>query len=186
MTRRLLAAASAIAVFAGVAQAETVLHILHRNDVHTRIEPINACDNTCDAETRAAGECFGGVARIAAKIAELRDRIIAEGGRVIVLEAGDQYQGTLFYTTYKGKDVVEFMTDIGYDAMAVGKSEFDDGPEGLAAAVPGIDAVIGGHSHTLLGDMEGAQGASPPWSTSRTARRCPSHRPMPMASIWNI
>lgn len=31
----------------------------------------------------------------------------------------------------------------------------------FAAEVPGIDAVIGGHSHTLLGQMEGAEGAYP-------------------------
>ncbi len=92
MTRRLLAAASAIALFAGTAQAETVLHILHTNDVHSRIEPISDRDSTCDAEQTAAGECFGGMARIATKIKELRDRITAEGGNVIVLDAGDQYQ----------------------------------------------------------------------------------------------
>ena len=78
MTRRLLAAASAIALFAGTAQAETVLHILHTNDVHSRIEPISDRDSTCDAEQTAAGECFGGMARIATKIKELRDRITAD------------------------------------------------------------------------------------------------------------
>ncbi|QBX34416.1 multifunctional 2',3'-cyclic-nucleotide 2'-phosphodiesterase/5'-nucleotidase/3'-nucleotidase [Paracoccus liaowanqingii] len=260
MTRRLLAAASVLALCAGTAQAETVLHILHTNDVHSRIEPINASDSTCGEEDIAAGACFGGIARIATKINELRDQITAEGGNVIVLDAGDQYQGTLFYTTYKGAEVVEFMSAIGYDAMAVGNHEFDDGPDGLAvltdgvefpllssnldvsqsniladkvakhtvievgdtrigivaalamdtpetsspgpnvifqddadslaaaaaeladqgvdkvialthvgyvrdlelaAEVPGIDAIIGGHSHTLLGDMEGAVDAYP-------------------------
>lgn len=124
-------------MFAGTAQAETVLHILHTNDVHSRIEPINAYDSTCDDEAKAANECFGGMARIATKIAELRDSITAEGGTVIVLDAGDQYQGTLFYTTYKGQEVVEFMNLIGYDAMAVGNHEFDDGPEGLAVLADG-------------------------------------------------
>ena len=56
----------------------------------------------------------------------------------------------------------------------------------LAAEVPGIDAVIGGHSHTLLGDMEGATAAYPPWSTGQTARRCRWRRSMPMASILAI
>lgn len=142
MQRRLLAAASAIALFAGTAQAETVLHILHTNDVHSRIEPINSSDSTCNEEQLAAEECFGGVARIAAKVAELRDQITADGGNVIVLDAGDQYQGSLFYTTYKGEEVVEFMTAIGYDAMAVGNHEFDDGPEGLAVLVDGVDFPV--------------------------------------------
>ena len=142
MSCRLLAAVSAAALFAGAAQAETVLHILHTNDVHSRIESINAFDSTCDAETIAAGECFGGVARIASKVKELRDRIQPEGGNVIVLDAGDQYQGSLFYTTYKGKEVVEFMNAIGYDAMAVGNHEFDDGPEGLAVLADGVDFPV--------------------------------------------
>lgn len=142
MSCRFLTAVSVAALFAGAAQAETVLHILHTNDLHSRMEAINAFDSTCDAETIAAGECFGGVARVAAKVKELRDRITAEGGNVIVLDAGDQYQGSLFYTTYKGKDVVEFMTAIGYDAMAVGNHEFDDGPEGLAILADGVDFPV--------------------------------------------
>ena len=257
---RLLATASALALLATTAQAETVLHILHTNDVHSRIEPINASDSTCSPEQVEAQECFGGMARLATKVAEMRAEIEAAGEHVILLDAGDQYQGSLFYTTYKGEEVVEFMNTIGYDAMAVGNHEFDDGPEGLAvllegvdfpvissnldvsqsnvladrvqkhavlelgdtrvgiisalamdtpetsspgpnvifqddadslaaavdeltaegvdkiialthvgyqrdldfaAEVAGLDAVVGGHSHTLLGDMEGAQGAYP-------------------------
>ncbi len=77
MPFRLLTAVSAAALFAGAAQAETVLHILHTNDLHSRIEAINEYDSTCDAEATAAGECFGGVARVAAKVKELRDRIRA-------------------------------------------------------------------------------------------------------------
>ena len=142
MPLRLLTALSAAALFAGSAQAETVLHILHTNDLHSRIEPINEYDSTCEQEAREAGECFGGVARLATKVRELRDRIEARGEAVIVLDAGDQYQGSLFYTTYKGKEVVEFMTAIGYDAMAVGNHEFDDGPEGLAVLADGADFPI--------------------------------------------
>lgn len=142
MALRLLSAVSAAALFAGSAHAEMVLHILHTNDLHSRIEAINKYDSTCDQETRDAGECFGGVARVASKVKELRDQIRAEGGNVIVLDAGDQYQGSLFYTTYKGQEVVEFMTAIGYDAMAVGNHEFDDGPEGLAVLADGVEFPI--------------------------------------------
>lgn len=160
MAFRLMTAVSTAALMVGTAQAETVLHILHTNDLHSRIEPINAYDSTCDAETNAAGECFGGVARVAAKVKELRDKITADGGNVIVLDAGDQYQGSLFYTTYKGKDVVEFMNAIGYDAMAVGNHEFDDGPEGLAILADGAEfPVLSGNidvsqSNVLAGKIE--------------------------------
>ena len=142
MALRLLSAVSVAALLAGSAQAETVLHILHTNDLHSRIEPINSSGSTCEAESVAAGECFGGIARVAAKVRELRDRIRADGGNVLVLDAGDQYQGSLFYTTYKGKEVVEFMTAVGYDAMAVGNHEFDDGPEGLAVLAEGVEFPV--------------------------------------------
>ncbi|NHF72553.1 bifunctional metallophosphatase/5'-nucleotidase [Paracoccus xiamenensis] len=147
MTRtRLMASAAALALSAGAAQAEYVLHVLHTNDVHSRIEEINKYDSTCDAETAEAKECFGGVGRIAAKARELSEQITAEGGNVILLDAGDQYQGSLFYTTYKGTEVVEFMKAIGYDAMAVGNHEFDDGDDGLAVLAEGVEfPVISGN-----------------------------------------
>jgi 5'-nucleotidase / UDP-sugar diphosphatase len=138
MFARLLAGSAALAVTAGAASADFTLHVLHINDVHSRIEPISGSDSTCGAEDNAAGECFGGVARLYTKINELRDAIRAEGGNVIVLDAGDQFQGSLMYTTYKGAAEAEFMEMIGFDAMAVGNHEFDDGPEKLAEF---IDAV---------------------------------------------
>ena len=113
--------------------ADTTLHLLHINDLHSRIQPINRFDSTCGAEDDAAGECFGGVARVATAINTLRGELEAEGENVIVLDAGDQFQGSLMYTTYKGEVEAEFMEAIGFDVMAVGNHEFDDGPENLAA-----------------------------------------------------
>lgn len=146
MTARLLGCAAALALTAGAAQAEFTLHVLHINDLHSRIESINAFDSTCDAETEAKGECFGGVARVYTKINELRDAIRAEGGNVIVLDAGDQFQGSLMYTTYKGEVEAEMMERIGFEAMAVGNHEFDDGPEGLGGFLDKVSfPVISGN-----------------------------------------
>jgi 5'-nucleotidase len=144
MTLRLLATTCTLALLGGTASAEFTLHILHTNDFHSRIEAINGFDSTCDAETAAAGECFGGAARLVTKIAEMRAEL--EGQNVLVLDAGDQYQGSLMYTTYKGDAEIEFMNLIGYDAMAVGNHEFDDGPAGLAKLVDGVEfPVISGN-----------------------------------------
>ncbi len=131
--RNLLTIATVVTVLATTARADYTLHVLHINDFHSRIEPVNAFDSTCSAEDLAAGACFGGVARLKAKIDELRSAIEAEGGNVIVLDAGDQFQGSLYYTTYKGAVEAEFLAAIGFDAKAVGNHEFDDGPAGLAA-----------------------------------------------------
>lgn len=117
---------------AAPAGAETTLHLLHINDLHSRIQPINRFDSTCSAEDDAAGECFGGVARVATAINTLRGELEAAGENVLVLDAGDQFQGSLFYTTFKGEVEAEFMEAIGFDVMAVGNHEFDDGPENLA------------------------------------------------------
>lgn len=137
-----LGTSAALALIAGMAQAEYTLHILHINDLHSRIEPINRFDSTCNAEDDAAGECFGGVARVATKINELRDKLKADGQNVVVLDAGDQFQGSLMYTTYKGAVEAEMMEKIGFDVMAVGNHEFDDGPEKLAEFIDKVSFPV--------------------------------------------
>ncbi len=129
LTRILATTTCALALTAGAASAEFKLNVIHINDLHSRIEPINRFDSTCNAEDNAAGECFGGYARVITKINELREQLAGEN--VIVLDAGDQYQGSLMYTTYKGEVEAEFAEIVGFDAMAVGNHEFDDGDQGL-------------------------------------------------------
>ncbi len=122
--------------------AETTLHILHINDLHSRIQPISGSGSTCSAENDAAGECFGGVARVATAINTLRAELQAAGENVIVLDAGDQYQGSLFFTTYRGAAEAEFMEAIGFDAMALGNHEFNNGPEGLLPLLDGVSFPV--------------------------------------------
>ncbi|MEL6793119.1 MAG: metallophosphoesterase, partial [Pseudomonadota bacterium] len=119
-----------LASAAGAAQAEYSLTILHINDLHSRIEPISRFDGTCSAEDDAAGECFGGMARVKTFLDERRAALAGEN--VLTLDAGDQFQGSLFYSTYKGTVAAVMMNAIGFDAMAVGNHEFDDGPEVLS------------------------------------------------------
>ena len=114
--------------------ADYNLTILHTNDTHSRIEEVNKYDATCSAKESAEQQCFGGMARLKAAI----DAERAKAENVLVLDAGDQFQGSLFFTTYKGVDNAEFMNAIGYDAMALGNHEFDLGQEGLA---PFLNAI---------------------------------------------
>ena len=109
------------------AYADFTLTILHTNDTHSRIEEVNKYDATCSAKESAEQQCFGGMARLKAAI----DAERAKTNNVLVLDAGDQFQGSLFFTTYKGIDNAEFMNAISYDAMALGNHEFDLGQEGL-------------------------------------------------------
>jgi len=136
------AAIAAMILATGTAQAEFVLHVLHINDFHSRIEPVSQFDSTCPAEDDAAGKCFGGAARLATIIAQTRASLRDAGQNVIVLDAGDQFQGSLYYTTYKGAVEAEMMSRIGFDAMAIGNHEFDDGPDGLADFLDRIDFPV--------------------------------------------
>jgi 5'-nucleotidase len=134
MLKRFLTSAALLALGTGMAAAEYRLSILHTNDFHARFEPINRFDSACGAEDNAEGKCFGGTARLLTAITEARAR--AENS--ILVDGGDQFQGSLFYTYYKGKVAAEMMNQLGYDGMTVGNHEFDDGPEVLRGF---IDAV---------------------------------------------
>ena len=107
------------------------LVLMHTNDVHARIEQFNKYGGFCDEDAANEGKCFGGVARRMTKIREIR----AEFPDALLLDAGDEFQGTLFFTQYKGEATREFMQTLGYDAMTVGNHEFDAGPETLAKFV---------------------------------------------------
>lgn len=142
MNLKLLLAALTMLLCGQVAWPDYRLHILHINDLHSRLEPINRFDSTCDPQKDAAGECFGGIARVASKIDELRNDLHERGENVIVLDAGDQFQGSLLYTTFKGQAAAEFMEIIGFDAMVIGNHEFDDGPQVLAEFIKRVDFPV--------------------------------------------
>ncbi len=123
------------------------VHILHINDMHSRLEHIAPSDGTCGGSALEAGNCFGGAARLATAIRERRAALAEQGVPVLTLDAGDQSQGTLFYTTYGGKAEVEMMNLIGFDAMTLGNHEFNRGPDSLAEMLGTADfAVVSGNT----------------------------------------
>ncbi|KAL1781750.1 hypothetical protein HispidOSU_010282 [Sigmodon hispidus] len=99
------------------------LTILHTNDLHSRLEQTSEDSTKC----LNASQCVGGVARLYTKVQQIRK----EEPNVLLLDAGDQYQGTIWFTVYKGLEVAHFMNTLRYDAMALGNHEFDNGVEGL-------------------------------------------------------
>ncbi|CAD7040942.1 5'-nucleotidase [Pseudorhizobium endolithicum] len=135
-----LMTASAIALFAGTALADYELNILHINDLHSRIEAINKYDSTCSEEEASKNECFGGIARVKTAIDTRRGEL--QDANVLVLDAGDQFQGSLFYSMFKSGPIADFMNGIRFDAMAIGNHEFDDGPEELLKFIDAADFPI--------------------------------------------
>lgn len=107
------------------------LTILHMNDFHSRHEPVDGRALTCRADAGKA-DCFGGVARLASLLAAERAAAEADGRSVVLLDAGDQFQGSLFYTAWRGEAELAVMHALGTQAMAVGNHEFDNGPATLA------------------------------------------------------
>ncbi|MEM8730152.1 MAG: bifunctional metallophosphatase/5'-nucleotidase [Pseudomonadota bacterium] len=120
------------------AAADYTLTILHTNDFHARFEPINKYDSSCSAEDNTEGKCFGGSARIMTAIADAK----AKHDNWLLVDGGDQFQGTLFYNYYKGQLAAEMMNQMGYDAMTVGNHEFDDGPDVLRQFVETVEFPI--------------------------------------------
>lgn len=96
------------------------LTILHTNDVHSRIDPF-PMDGS-----RNAGR--GGVARRSALI----DKIRREGHPVLLLDAGDFFQGTPYFNLFGGEVEIKSMTALGYDATTIGNHDFDGGIDGLS------------------------------------------------------
>ena len=84
------------------------LTLLHTNDVHARVEEFDQNGNICTNKL-----CFGGVARRAYVINELRKT----EKNLLLLDAGDQFQGTLWFSVYKGLAIAKFMNYMKYDVM---------------------------------------------------------------------
>ena len=138
MFTRLLTSVAALGLTAGVAAAEYQLTILHTNDFHSRFEPISKYDSGCREGDNAEGKCFGGSARLVTALAEAR----ARSNNSILVDGGDQFQGSLYYTYYKGKVAAGMMNKLGYDGMTVGNHEFDDGPEVLRGFMDSVEFPV--------------------------------------------
>jgi 2',3'-cyclic-nucleotide 2'-phosphodiesterase (5'-nucleotidase family) len=111
----------------------TILTLLHTNDSHARLEQVAAS---------GSDPAHGGVARIKTLVNQVRDEVGAD--RVLLVDAGDYSQGTIFWTAWRGSDAVMFLNDIGYDVVTVGNHEFNLGPDNLAGRILGEPVTIAG------------------------------------------
>lgn len=114
-----VAAASLLPVEAA-AVANSYLTILHTNDVHSRLDPFPM--------DGSRNEGLGGVAARAALIADIRK----DTEHILLLDAGDIFQGTPYFNFYKGEPEMKAMHLMGYDAATMGNHDFDAGLENFA------------------------------------------------------
>jgi 5'-nucleotidase len=98
--------------------------ILHTNDVHSYIDPFPA-DHPRNPNA-------GGVAKRAAIIENIRK----ENPNVLLLDAGDIFQGTPYFNYYGGELEFKLMNMMKYDISTIGNHDFDNGIDGLYAQIP--------------------------------------------------
>jgi 5'-nucleotidase len=93
---------------------------IHINDVHSHLDEFSSSGTDC---TRPERGCFGGIARIKTVLDELR----TEHPDNLVINAGDEFQGTLFYSFYGPEKISESVNLLEYDIMTLGNHEWDGG-----------------------------------------------------------
>ncbi|RYP05647.1 hypothetical protein DL764_003656 [Monosporascus ibericus] len=96
----------------------------HINDVHAHLDEFSSSGTDC---TRPERGCYGGYARVKTVIDETRP----DHPDSLVLNAGDEFQGTLFYSFYKGEKIAEVLNELDFDAMTLGNHEWDGGDDEL-------------------------------------------------------
>lgn len=124
--RKSMLAGSAVmasSLLPGITQAAAgvrTVTILHTNDVHSRLDPFPMDGGKWQG--------LGGVAARAALISDIRVRT----EDVLLLDAGDIFQGTPYFNVYKGEPEIKAMSRMQYDAVTMGNHDFDGGLENFA------------------------------------------------------
>eukprot|EP01026_Neomeris_dumetosa_P033267 TRINITY_DN264_c1_g1_i1.p1 TRINITY_DN264_c1_g1~~TRINITY_DN264_c1_g1_i1.p1 ORF type:complete len:658 (+),score=54.87 TRINITY_DN264_c1_g1_i1:169-1974(+) len=130
----------------------TEIVILHYNDIHSRVEPANRFGTSCRKDPDAE-DCYGGQARQKTKVDEIRSK----EPNVLVLDAGDQFMGTLWNSFYQGDAAVALQNMIGIDVMELGNHEFDYGEEVLVEYLKQANFPIVGACNIKPANKELAQ-----------------------------
>lgn len=101
---------------------DAYITILHTNDTHSQVEPIEA------------GKRDGNHAGYARRMGIIEQER-AKTPNVLLVDAGDFSQGTPYFNLYHGRVEVDAMNRMGYDAVTLGNHEFDNGVDTLAAVL---------------------------------------------------
>ncbi|XP_064489181.1 protein 5NUC-like [Ornithodoros turicata] len=138
-----------LVLWCGVAlAAEITLTVLHNNDVHGRFEEVMPGGSRCTQKAAAEGLCVGGIARQKTVV----NRAKSINSRTLFLNAGDYYQGSLWYYLLGADIVVRAVNYLKHDAMTLGNHEFDKGPSAVAPLLQGSEVPILGCNVDLSGE----------------------------------
>lgn len=95
------------------------LTLLHTNDVHSRLDPFPM-----------DGSKYQGLGGVIARDALIK-KIREASAHVLLVDAGDMFQGTPYFNYFKGQPEITVMNMMGYDAGTLGNHDFDNGIDGL-------------------------------------------------------
>lgn len=129
------------------------LTILHTNDVHSRIDPFPM--------DGGRNQGLGGAARRAALVSRIR----SEEQNVLLLDAGDIFQGTPYFNMYGGEVEMKIMSAMRYDATTMGNHDFDNGLEGFYKQLPHAKFPIICSNYDFSGTL--LKGATKPYQLFR-------------------
>ncbi len=96
----------------------------HINDVHAHLDQFSSSGTDC---TRPERGCYGGYSRVKTVLKETRP----SHPDSLLLNVGDEFQGTMFFSFYGGEKIANTLNQIGFDAMTLGNHEFDRGDDHL-------------------------------------------------------
>uniref|UniRef100_A0A336MEE1 apyrase n=1 Tax=Culicoides sonorensis TaxID=179676 RepID=A0A336MEE1_CULSO len=108
------------------------LAIIHINDFHARFEETNTASNPCKAEET----CIGGYARTVTVVKQLKEKL--KDKNPLYLNAGDNFQGSLWYSFKRWNVTSQFLNLLRADVMTIGNHEFD---HGIAEVVPFMKTI---------------------------------------------
>lgn len=104
------------------------LKLAHINDTHSYFEPTSLqLDLDLDGRSLTPFVSAGGFARIATRVKQLRQQAIEDKQGFLFLHAGDCFQGTLYFSLFKGEANAVMLNALALDAMAIGNHELDMG-----------------------------------------------------------
>lgn len=148
------------------------LTILHTNDVHAAYGGFTAQGILCYSPLCPGGQ--GGIVRLERAVRLAR----AQDPDALLLDAGDQSLGSLFYTKYKESVPAVFLPRLGYTAMTPGNHEFDEGCDllrslsrAMATPIVAANLELGPEVSAKTGGAEKQPGHSPWIVVEKKGRR---------------
>ena len=114
-----------LSIVSTTAKTRKQLVVLHTNDTHSTIMPLN--ENLDNKDLAGRGGCLRRINMIKEERKQNPD--------LLFFDSGDFSQGSGYYTLFKGEVEVGLMNQMGYDAATIGNHEFDFGLNNLAKLI---------------------------------------------------